>query len=102
MKKRKPLPIKRPARVRKGNLPSNPYTDGIRDREGLPLSPPLPHIPTEKGEPIFVMRASSPFSGMVLRFMVNASAALGIDNKDRDQMVRIAAAMDAWRSKIAG
>ena len=53
-------------------------------------------------EPTYTLRASNPFSGMVLRFMANCSTALNIPLKERAEIVKMAAAMDAWREKNSG
>lgn len=110
-RKRK-LPPVRQVRTRKGNHPSNPYAEGaaelprLEDRHGYPFAARKAvisdEVPTEKGEPIYVLRASNPFAGMVLRFIVNASEALKVPLKERARIARIAAAMDAWRERDRG
>lgn len=57
-------------------------------------------IQTEKGEPVYVLRASNPFSGMVLRFMANAAVALSIPSLEVNRIRATASAMDAWRAKL--
>jgi hypothetical protein len=57
-------------------------------------------IQTEKGEPVYVLRASNPFSGMVLRFMANAAVALSIPSLEVNKIRATASAMDAWRERL--
>jgi hypothetical protein len=59
-------------------------------------------IPTEKGEPVYVLRASNFFAPMVLRFIASASADLGLMPTERTKIRKIALAMDEWRKKNRG
>lgn len=107
---------------RMGNHSANPYpAPELRheDRKGWPFSaqpnrdgPPGPFKSTmpqktdlsdeaqlgkPEEEPTYVLRASSPFSGMVMRFMVNASIAFDLLATEREAIRKAALAMDEWR-----
>ncbi len=107
MRKHKRPPIKQ-TRVRKGK----PYAPGLdlhaRAQQIQPLDlsaplPPQPHIPTTLGgEPTYILRASNPFSGMVLRFMANAAFALSIPLEEARKIRETALAMDLWRERNSG
>jgi hypothetical protein len=121
MRKRKLPPVKQ-TRMRKGNHPSNPYAaeaaTALRheDRPGWPFparrvdltdeaqlgSPPPPITTTLGGEPTYILRASNPFSGMVLRFMANAAIALSIPPDEARKIRETALAMDLWRERNSG
>lgn len=112
MKMRRKLPRVKQVRTRKGNQPSNPYTAEattalpLEDRAGYPFAARKADLSDDAqlgvaavAEPVYVLRASSPFSGMVLRFMANASVALDIADDEAQQIRQTALAMDEWREK---
>jgi hypothetical protein len=114
--KRKLPPVK-PARIRKGNHPSNAYAAEAKtalrheDRKDWPFPARRADLsdeaqlgsspsPAGQAEPTFVLRASDPLSGMLVRFWANAH------EHDRPLQAANARAlgdaMDAWREKHRG
>lgn len=118
VKKRK-LPPVRQVRARKGNHAANPYAAEAKvlprheDREGWPFAarkadltdeaqlgpppPPLAPASPPSDEPVFMLPASDPLSGMIVRFWANAN------EQARPHEVaaarELAARMDAWRRR---
>jgi hypothetical protein len=115
-------------RMRKGNHPSNPYADEVataarlEDRDGWPFpaprgkpaatsdeawlgrqlpSPRAPPASVKGDEPTFVLRASDPLSGMLVRFWAAANEypAAAVSPKDTAAARALAARMDDWRER---
>jgi hypothetical protein len=122
--RRKLPPVRSKTLRRKGNNPANPYPvpeQRHEDREGWPFAAPratkakadlsdeaqlgrpappqqAPAASPEGEEPSFVLRASDPLSGMLVRSWANMSAELGLGHPDAIAAARrCALQMDEWR-----
>jgi hypothetical protein len=104
--RRKLPPVRSKTLRRVGNHPANPYpvpeeTLGMHEKaqriQPLDLSDEA-QLGKPAEEPSFVLRASDPLSGMLVRAWANMSAELGLQSPDTlADARRIALAMDEWR-----
>ena len=88
MRKRKLPPVKQ-TRVRKGNHPSNPYAEGLTDREGLSIDI----------EPVLEIRASERHGPETVEMMAKLYAAMGFKH---EYIAKLAVRMREWREINSG